>query len=151
MNRVLALGVLLGAIVPTQARASLGGTADTVDADRVRMKGALLRVARTDGYAVHELQAATGTVVREFVSPAGTVFGVAWQGPWVPDLKQVLGPYFEQYQAALADRSERRRRGPVSIETPGLVIQVAGHQRSFSGRVYVPQLVPQGVEPATIR
>lgn len=151
MNRLFGVAALIALAFPSAASASLGGAVATVDADRVKMQGALLRIAQTDGYAVHELQSPSGTVVREFVSPTGTVFGVAWQGPWVPDLRQVLGDYFEQYRAALAQQHARRHRGPVSIETSGLVIQLSGHQRSFSGRVYVPQLVPPGVETASIR
>ena len=151
MTRSFALAALLALACPPSASASLGGTAASVDADRVHMEGALLRVTRADAYTVHELQSAAGTVVREFVSPGGTVFGVAWQGPWIPDMKQVLGDYFERYEAELRSRAGRRRRGPVSIETPGLVVQMSGHQRSFSGRVYVPQLIPQGVETASIR
>lgn len=133
------------------AFASLGGTVESVTADRVHVQGALLQVAQNDGYTVHELQSAKGTVIREFVSPAGTVYGVAWQGPWMPDLKQVLGAYFDEYTAALAARNGRRRRGPISIETPDLIVQLSGHPRSFSGRAYVPALVPQGVAAASIR
>jgi hypothetical protein len=151
MARYLVLAALVAFAWPPAASASLGGTAASVDADRVHLEGALLRIARAGPYSVHEIQSAAGTVVREFVSPAGTVFGVAWQGPWIPDLKQVLGAYFDQYRAALRSRTGRRRRGPISIDTPGLVVQMAGHPRSFSGRAYVPQLVPDGVEPATIR
>jgi hypothetical protein len=138
--------------VASPAFASLGGTAASVEADRVQIQGALLRIAQSDAYTVHELQSATGTVVREFVSSTGTVYGVAWQGPYMPNLKQVLGAYFDQYQAALRSaRNGRRRRGPVSIETPDLVVQISGHQRAFSGRAYVPQFVPQGVDTASIR
>jgi hypothetical protein len=33
-----------------------------------------------------------GTSVRRYVSPAGKVVAVAWKGPVMPDLRQVLGP-----------------------------------------------------------
>ena len=51
----------------------------------------------------------SGTTVREYVSSNGTVFAVAWQGPWLPDLRQMLGPYFDDYQRALQSTTGKRR------------------------------------------
>ena len=138
---------LLTVAMATRAFAALGGDAATVVADQMHINGKLV-FAQTQKYSVHEIQAPSGTVVREFVSPAGTVFGVAWAGPTMPDLRQVLGPYFERYVAAAA---QRKRRGPVLIEQPGLVVQSGGHMRSFVGRAYVPESVPQGVAVDEIR
>lgn len=129
------------------ATAALGGNAATVVADQVHINGKLV-VSQMQEYTVHEIQAPSGTVVREFASPAGTVFGVAWSGPTMPDLRQVLGPYFDQYIRAAAQRT---RRGPVLIEQPGLVVQSGGHMRAFVGKAYVPQAVPQGVAIDEIR
>lgn len=97
-------------------------------------------------YTVYEIRAATGTVVREYASPTGTVFAVAWQGPWLPDMRQLLGTYFEQYaQAAKAQSGTRMGRRPLMIEQPGLVVESGGHPRAFSGKAYVPEMLPQGV------
>ena len=98
-----------------------------------------MKVARVQRYAVHEIAAPSGTVVREFVSPAGKVFAVAWSGPTLPDLKQVLGPYFDTYVAAL---QQRKARGPVSVVLPGLVVQSSGHMRAFVGKAYLPDGMP---------
>jgi len=57
--------------------AGLGGYADSVEADRVKMK-ATLKVTQAKAYAVHEIKAPTGTVVREYVSADGRV--LAWHG-----------------------------------------------------------------------
>ena len=143
----LAASAALALAVPRWARAALGGDAATVAADQAHINGKLV-VRSTPKYTVHEIEAPSGTVVREFASPAGTVFGVAWSGPTMPDLRQVLGPYFERYLAAVA---QRPMRGPVSIEQPGLVVQSGGHMRAFSGRAYVPEAVPQGVAVDEIR
>src|SRR5215471_20618049 len=84
--------------------ASLGRDAGSVEQDQVHMKAAL-RLAHSElAYAVHELKTPTGTVVREYVSPAGKVFGVAWQGPFLPDFRQLLGDYFEPVMQAPRDR-----------------------------------------------
>jgi hypothetical protein len=140
------------AALPVGASASLGGDVTTVDADRVRMKGSLLRIARTDAYTLHEVQSPVGTIVREFVSSNGTVFGVAWQGPWMPDLQQLLGSSFGSYTQAMASaRRARKGHGPVLIQHGDLVVQTSGHARAFSGRVYITHLVPQGVSTDAIR
>ncbi|MGO9138723.1 MAG: DUF2844 domain-containing protein [Syntrophales bacterium] len=140
---VMAHVVLLS---PSPASAALGGYETTVQADQARMKGTL-RSTPTKAYTVHEIKAQTGTVVREYVSPAGKIFAVVWQGPFLPDLRQVLGSYFEQFsQSAQKLKSEHpqvRRR--LLIQEPGLVVQTGGHMRAYFGRAYVPELVPQGV------
>lgn len=127
--------------LPVHSFAALGDKVTSIQADQAHMR-ASARVAQKTAYGVTELQSPSGTVVREYVSPAGTVFGVTWQGPALPDLRQVLGTYFDTYVQTL---SARRRRGPRIIRAPGLVVQVGGHQRAFRGRVFVPNLVPAGV------
>lgn len=145
---VLLAGLLLLTVASaTPARAALGGVEASVESDRLQM-GATLRVLPMPSYTLHELQAPSGTVVREYVSPQGTVFGVAWHGPSMPDLRQVLGTYFDRYVDAAASR---RVRGPLSIEQPGLVVQSGGHMRGFVGRAYIPEALPQGVAADSVR
>ena len=152
-TRLARRGVLvLTLTLPTPAFAALGGDAASVDADRVRIQGALMRIVRTDSYALHEIRSASGTMIREYVSPSGTVFAVVWQGPWLPDLRQVLGAHFDRYETAMRSaRRQRKARGVVAIDQPDLVVQMSGHQRSFFGRAYVPALLPQGVQVEAIR
>ena len=135
------LGLSLLAVAPN-AEAALGGTEATVRADQAQMS-MTLRTMPAARFTVHELTAASGTTVREYVSPAGVVFGVAWQGPSLPDLRQLLGVHFDQYVDAAAAR--RTRRAPVRVELPGLVVQSSGHMRAFAGKAYLPQGLPQGV------
>jgi hypothetical protein len=138
--------VLLAIGTATPARASLGGKVESIQADRVSMQGALIQVSSASGYSVHEMRAATGTMVREFVTPDGTVFGVAWQGPAIPDMRQILGAYFDAYaQAAKDAQAKRLAHGPLLINDPNFVVQQSGHMRAFSGRAYVPQLMPSNV------
>ena len=130
---------------------SLGGDISSVQADQVHMQGSLKATANT-AYAVHEIQGANGTAVREYVSNGGKVFGIAWQGPWHPDMRQLLGNYFNQYlQAVKAQNEGHIRRGPLTIQLPGLVVEMGGHPRSFVGRAYVPEMMPEGVRAEDIR
>jgi hypothetical protein len=143
---------LAAAAIPRTASADLGGDARSVDTDRAKMQGALLRIVRSDASVVHEMRTATGTTVREYMTSSGTVFAVAWQGPWLPDLRQILGSHFEQYQSAVrAASGSRRSRGSLTINQTGLIVQMTGHERSFAGRAYVPALVPPGLQPESIR
>lgn len=146
-SMLLAGLVLLTAAFVAPARAALGGVEASVESDRLQI-GATLHVLAMPSYTVHELQAPSGTVVREYVSPQGTVFGVAWHGPSMPDLRQVLGTYFDRYVEATASR---RMRGPLSIEQPGLVVQSGGHMRAFVGRAYIPEALPPGVTADSVR
>jgi len=131
--------------------AALGGDASSVETDRAKMK-AEVSVTQSDAYAVHEIKAPTRMVVREYVSGDGRVFGVAWQGPFMPDMKQILGTYFQQYSAAAREvRAGRPGRRPLDIQQPGLVVESSGHMHSYSGRAYDPGLVPSGVMPDAIR
>jgi len=149
--RILLTALLLA--LPFPASAVLGDTAASVLNDQARMKGTL-RSVDNHTYVMHEITASSGTVVREFVSPQGAVFGVAWEGQFQPDLVQLLGPYYQQAQQ-VAQQSEtqqpHRRRAPIVIETPGLVLYETGHVRSFHGQAYIPPLVPPGVRTSDIR
>jgi hypothetical protein len=147
------IAVVAFAMLPTSTFASLGGNVGTVEADRVQMKAAQLRIIRTSAYSFHELQSPTGVTVREYYGTDGTVFGVAWQGPWPPDMRQLLGQYFDQFQRANEARrsATRRARGVLVVNDGSLVVQVSGHARSFSGFAYAPGLLPQGVQPTVIR
>jgi hypothetical protein len=141
--------VLLGGTLPLWA--SMGGDAASIQADQARMRGTMRATAR-ESYSVREIQGESGTVVREYVSGEGKVFGVAWQGQGAPDMRQILGTYFEQYtQAAKARPGPRYGRRPLIIEEPGLVVEVGGHPRAFMGKAYVPEMLPTGVKAEDIR
>jgi len=144
--------VLAALAFSTNAFASLGGTVSSVETDRVRTQSALIRIQRLDGYSVHEMQSPTGTTIREFYGSDGVVFGVAWDGEWTPDLRQLLGSYFDQYTRST---TEARRKGAshhrVAVNENGLVVHATGHLHSTYGVAYAPALLPTGVSPAVVR
>lgn len=134
--------------LPFCASATLGENATSTEVDRASMK-ATLRMLPNSKYTVHEIQTPSGTTVREYVSSAGSVFAVAWQGPVMPDLRQALGSYFHRYTEAAKEKHAGHRH--LAIRESDLVVQSNGHMRSFSGRAYLPQLLPQGVSVEEIR
>lgn len=149
---IFALSALIAAFaLPRPLSASLGGDATSVESDRAKLQ-ASLQTTNKDRYTVHEMKSPNNITVREFVSPAGKVFGVAWQGPSRPDMQQLLGSYFDEFiQAAQNQKSKTKSRGPLSINEPGLVVHSSGHQRYFVGQAYVPQMVPANVKAEEIQ
>jgi hypothetical protein len=132
-------------LLPFPVLASLGGDATTVQADQAKMQSTL-RSTSSNSYTLHEMETPAGVTVKEYVSPAGKVFAVTWQGAVHPDLRQLLGSYFAPYvQAVEAQKAERRGRGPLVIQQAGLVVQITGHMRALRGKAYVPQMLPVGV------
>jgi Protein of unknown function (DUF2844) len=149
----LSVALALGAAVLAQgvwvpARAALGDTVASIEADRVNLKGEL-RVRSEPGYSVQEITGANGTVVREFVSPGGVVFAVSWSGRAMPNLAQTLGTYFTVYQAAVkaqrADHGHHLGHDHLEVRTPSLIVRAGGHMRQYFGIAYVPSLVPQNL------
>jgi hypothetical protein len=133
---------LVSMLVSVPAAATLGEDVSSVRVDQAQMQGTL-QVTSAAKFAVHEIQLPSGTAVKEYVSPAGMVFAVSWKGPWLPDLRQVLGRYFEQYTEAA--KTQGGGPGPSVTQQPGLVVQSGGHMRAFFGRAYAPQMLPRGV------
>jgi len=147
----LLFGLLL-AVSAVAASAALGqspgvnGAGATSSAPSAARMQAVTPTASNSTYTQHEMQLETGTIVREYATPAGVVFAVSWQGPVLPDLTALLGNYFSTFKLeAERIRMTGRRGGPVSIQQSGLVIQSSGRMRNFFGHAYAPALIPAGV------
>jgi len=121
-----------------------------VQADQAHIN-ASLRVTQSSKYTVHELRSPAGAFVREYASSSGKIFAIAWQASSLPDMKQLLGSHFEEFQQAAQDQNRRGRHGPLIVQLPGLVVEVGGHMRAFSGRAYLPDQMPSEVRTEEIR
>jgi len=139
-NEFILFSILAAAAFP--AGATLGGSAESVVTDQSKLHDKRAVVDRRD-YTVHEMTSDDGTLIREYVAPAGKVFGVSWSGPTIPDLAQLLGGYNIEFQNTL--RSKGRRRGVAVVRNPDLVVESAGHARAFHGRAYLNSMLPSGV------
>ncbi|WP_293603127.1 DUF2844 domain-containing protein [Polaromonas sp. UBA4122] len=149
--RVLLLGIVLAASAG-EAVATLGQAPSTppVASPSTPVAGARMLAAtptaRSSLYTLHEVQLENGTIVREYATPAGQVFAVAWRGPVLPDLSALLGDYFNTFKAETDQARMTGRRGsPVNIERNGLVVRSNGRMRNFFGHAYAPDLIPAGV------
>jgi hypothetical protein len=143
-------GALLfcGPGVVGDAAATLGGDGASIKLNQQHL-GAAHKVEVLAAGERHELRLPSGTVVQQYLSPKGTVYAVSWHGQRPPNLQELLGSYFPQ----LSTRNPgRRRTGHHQLNVSGedLMVQSSGHNRSFSGRAWVPSLVPAGVDVATL-
>ncbi len=134
--------MLLAMLFSLPAEATLGGPASSTQTDQLQMK-ATLRMSPGTRFTVHEMALPSGTTVREYVTMQGTVFAVAWKGPRMPDLRQLMGTYFDQYLQAVPPA--RGGHAGVAVSQPDLVVHSMGHTRAFSGHAYLPPLLPADV------
>jgi hypothetical protein len=135
---------LLGLGYAPEARATLGGDVASVVTNQARL-GATRQALKVASGERHELVLPSGIVVRQYLSQSGAVYAVAWSGPRMPDLRELLGPYFAQWEQT--DPAQRRGLHHMVMTGTDLVIQSSGHRGSFAGRAWVPSLVPAGVHP----
>ncbi len=136
-------GVMFAAALgPGMARATLGEPEATVQADVAQLQGSIKATSEHENFRVHEIQMPSGTLLREYVSLDGNVFAVAWNGPYMPNLRQALGRYFDSFvTGATLNHLDRNH---LQINQPDLVVQARGHMRAFSGRAYLPTALPSG-------
>lgn len=134
------------------AHASLGGAPSDFPnaAARARQLGAVVPGVATPGYTVSETTLDSGTVVREYVGADGAVFAVSWNGPFLPDLRTLLGPQFSTLTAETASRRQAGR-GRVHIERPDVVIESGGHMRAYQGRAWIGSALPGGFDTGAIQ
>ena len=157
MNKALSLwclamtlsGALFFWAVP--AFATLGGTVDSIQADAKTLSATMGPAANLGSYTIYTLTS-TATTLREYVSPSGVVFALAWNGLFQPEVTPLLGSYAGEYQQAL--QSSPRQPGVRSsfvVKASRVVVERWGHMRNMQGRAYAPDLVPQGVSLDAIR
>lgn len=115
--------------------------------------GATTSTAASASYTVQQTTLGNGTVIREYISSAGSVFGLAWSGPQMPNLSDLLGNYFPQYVAGVTSARQLRGggHGPGIVQGSGLVVRSGGHMGAFSGQAYLPQALPAGVSATDIQ
>jgi len=142
--RIAALSgaLLVAALGPRMACATLGEPELTVQNDVAQLRASTKSSEDRVGYRIHEIQLPGGTLLREFVATGGNVFAVAWNGPTKPNLRQVLGKYFDTYASAPRPTLVDRRH--MNIQQGDLIVQGGGHMRALSGRAYLASALPSG-------
>jgi len=146
MRPLIGWSAMLAAALPVWG--ALGGTEDSLATDQARFR-AVRRMVPERGYRLHEFTRDDGTSIREYVSLEGRVFGVSWKGPTLPDLSQLLGSNFTEFQNSLQRKPGRRKTA--TVRNTDLVVESTGHTRAFFGRAYLNSLLPAGVTQEVVR
>lgn len=133
---------LLGAVLTflmTSAWATLGGMGSDKATAALSGTESVITPSAGKTYAVHAYTDRSGVNVKEYVSATGVVFAVTWKGPTLPDMKHLLGVYFERYADALSRQQNRKYASVVQAQ---LVFTSTGGARFFTGYAYDPRLMP---------
>ncbi|HEX4151092.1 MAG TPA: DUF2844 domain-containing protein [Steroidobacteraceae bacterium] len=134
--------LILGALWSSLACATLGEPETSITAEP-QLSRASIKQSSYGTYRVHEMQLPSGTLIREYVGNDGNVFAVSWNGPFIPNLRQTLGAYFDEYAAEAGTPHGNRKH--LEVRQPDLVVVSGGHMRAHHGIAYLPQKIPSGV------
>lgn len=141
----LVLGLALASLTPSRpARATLGESVDSVANDGRALAAARRAAIPRTGYTVEQVVADAYTV-REYVSPSGVVFAIAWNGLAHPDLSLLLGSYAGEYKQVMRQAPRIQGRRHSRVKTDRIIVEKWGHMRNLQGRAYIPALIPPGV------
>jgi hypothetical protein len=131
-------------------RAALGGDTASVASDADALQG-VIHSTPLQQYDIRDIASGNGMRLREFQNRSGVVFAVVWSGPAMPDLQKLLGASYQTYTTALAAANHPGLKRPLRIATSDLVVESEGHMRAYTGRAYLPALIPAGTSPADLR
>ena len=130
------------------SHAALGGLPEQFNTEGTTVASSVSSAG--SNYVTRDTTLATGTHVREYVSGSGVVFALTWDGPFLPDLKALLGKYFDTMVAESA-RLPRAGRSQMAINLPEVVINSGGHMRAFEGSAWIPAEFPAGFTADDVR
>jgi hypothetical protein len=130
------------------SHAALGGLPEQFNTEGTAVVSSVS--SATPNYTLRETTLATGTQVREYISGSGSVFALAWNGPMLPDLKALLGQYYDA-MATESARLPRAGRSHLEVNLPEVVIRSGGHMRAFEGSAWIPAQLPAGFSAADVR
>ncbi|KXU93477.1 hypothetical protein CR51_29255 [Caballeronia megalochromosomata] len=135
----------IGAMAP--AHAQLGAAARAASAS----DGDVVHRAQGGIVQYRETTDAQGIVVREYADTSGQVYAVSWRGPAMPDIRSLLGAYFETFrqgaQASIGDAGLHSAR----VVKGNLVVENRVRLREFSGRAWLASALPAGVTATDIQ
>lgn len=91
----------------------------------------------------------TGTIVHEYLDSTGNVYAVTWKGPFQPDLKALLGSYFQVLNTASA--SGRKGMSGLHIVQSDFVLTSSGQMGALDGKAWLPPKLPVGMTAQNLK
>lgn len=147
-----ALLAAAAALSTPAARAVLGEDLASVQADALRL-GAVRRASTGPLVQVQTLTLADGGTVRQFATPQGRVFAVAWNTRAKPRLDTLLGTHFGAYAEA-GRRAQTQRAGlahALRVTQGDLVVESSAHLNAHRGLAYLKSQWPAGLPADALR
>ncbi len=145
---------MMGFLWATCANATLGKNEDSIEVDRTHFHWVNLGKVNQGSYNVITLKGAACTL-REYTTPEGVIFGIAWTGYHHPDLEVLLGEYRGQFKSMSEAESKKsgRKKGKRhrTLHSEQLHVEHGGHMRNYTGKAYDPTLVPKDVKVEVIQ
>jgi hypothetical protein len=150
--RILATGLLATASLACHASLGHAPTSfpDTASTHAVRAHALAAGSAAAANYNVNTTTLTSGTTVREYVGSDGTVFAVSWNGPFIPDLRTLLGEQFKTLTSEAA-RHPKAGHSQLHIDRSDVAIESTGHMRAFAGRAWIKAKLPAGFNAQDIQ
>ncbi|MDR5833640.1 DUF2844 domain-containing protein [Caballeronia sp. LZ034LL] len=144
----IARGLAIGSLLLTAtATAHLGGTVRASD----EASDAVMRRAQSGLPAFSETTDANGIVIREYVDGNGAVYAVSWRGPAMPDIQALLGAHFETFRDGALASMGTLGLHTAQVATGDLVVENHMRLREFSGRAWLANALPPGMNASDIQ
>jgi len=142
---LLGLGLAVALLAQGEpSQATLGEKADSIASDQKALAATRPDPTVRNGYTVQEVQYDAVTL-REYISPDGIVFAIAWNGLIHPDLTPLLGSHAGEYEQAMRQTPPKPGQRHLSLQTNQIIVEKWGQMRNLQGRAYIPTLIPPGV------
>jgi hypothetical protein len=146
------LGLAFLFLLSSLAKAELGGTVSSIDADQGKFALKKGELKQFSTFKMQEL-VSDKIKIRQFFSNNGTVFGVAWTGRVDTQLIPLLGTYAQDYQKAeIANPLKRKGRIPYrKVQGGSVTVETWDMLRRVQGKAYAPSLLPAHVTADKIK
>jgi hypothetical protein len=139
--------LLVGLVAAAPCWAALGGPASLSGSGA---PSSAATTAKGAAFTALQMTLSNGTVVHEYADAAGTVFAVSWSGPFQPDLKALLGPWFDTYTSQATQR-KGHGRSRMEVREGDLVVVSTGRIGAFEGRAWLVSRLPEGFAPEAMK
>jgi hypothetical protein len=144
-------------VIATSAAFAFGATIQSSGDARAELGGSMPAAQFNDASAqstvrIRSIVDSGGTTINEYATRDGLIFAYTWQGPTMPDLARLLGPYAEPYRAKAATQlGEFGHLHASRVEQGDVIVESGGQMRSYVGRAWLPAAIPGGFSPADLR
>lgn len=138
-------------LFPLSAYAGLGDKVEVaLKTDRAALGASKLQTTEKEHYKIHELSSGK-MKLREYESN-GQIFGLGWEASTQPDLRNLLGRYFSDFEKAARNKPRLKGRAPFNrVEGENVIVERSGHMRAMRGKAYARDLMPEQVSADEIQ